>query len=158
MDDVDHPKGTAAQGPEDGNGGDGPENEFQVEVLAHVGAIVRFAHGHGQDGVGDHPDDHHVRAHGSIVVFLLLGLTDTFLRDLQAISEVAQGFVITRVDVELLRGHVQFDRVALTRHRGTKINVDDIVSFRAPGDIVGVAESVDLQGTNVRGEESEVLR
>lgn len=158
MDDVNHAKGSAAQGPEDGHGGDGPENEFQVEILAYVGAAVRFAHGHGQDGVGDHPDDHHVRADCSIVVFLLLGLADAFLGDLQPISKVAQGFVIARVDVELLRGHLQFDRVAFTRHRGTEINVDDVVAFRAPRDIVRVAEGVDLQGANVRGEESEVLR
>lgn len=102
MNDVDHAKGTAAQGPEDSHGGDGPENKFQIEILAHMGAVVRFAHGHGEDGVGDHPDNDHICAHGSIVVFLLLGFADAFLGDLQPISEVPQGFVIPRVDVELL--------------------------------------------------------
>lgn len=157
VDDVDHAEGTATQGPEDGHGGDGPEDEFQVEVFAHVGAVVRFAHGHGQDGVGHHPDDHHVRAHGSIVVLLLLGFADSFLGDLQAISKIAQRFVIARVDVELLRGHLQLNRVALTRHRGTKINVNDVVAFCAPGDIMSVAERIDLQGTDVRRKEGKVL-
>lgn len=158
MDDVDYAKGAATQGPEDGHGGDGPKNEFQVEVLAHVGTVVCFAHGHGQDGVGDHPDDYHVRPHGSIVVFLLLGFANSFLGHLQAIAEVTQGFVITRVDVELLRGHLQLDRIALTGHRGTEINMDNIIAFRAPGDIMSVAKGVDLQSADVRGKESEVLR
>lgn len=36
--------------------------------------------------------------------------------------------------------------------------MDDVVAFRAPGDIVSVAKGVDLQGADVRGEKSEILR
>lgn len=36
--------------------------------------------------------------------------------------------------------------------------MDDVVAFGAPGDVVGVAEGVDLQRADVRGEEGEVLR
>jgi len=36
--------------------------------------------------------------------------------------------------------------------------VDDVVALGAPGDVVGVAEGVDLQGADVGGEEGEVLR
>lgn len=35
--------------------------------------------------------------------------------------------------------------------------MNNIVAFRTPGDIVSVAKGVDLQGADVRGEESEVL-
>ena len=35
--------------------------------------------------------------------------------------------------------------------------MDDIVALGAPGDVVGVAEGVDLQGADVRGQEGEVL-
>lgn len=34
--------------------------------------------------------------------------------------------------------------------------MDDIVSFRSPGDIVRVAEGVDLQRADVGGEEQEI--
>ena len=36
--------------------------------------------------------------------------------------------------------------------------MDDIITLGAPGDVVGVAEGVDLQGADVGGQEGEVLR
>jgi len=38
-----------------------------------------------------------------------------------------------------------------------EIGVDDVVSFGSPGDVVRVAEGVDLQGADVGWEEDEVL-
>lgn len=35
--------------------------------------------------------------------------------------------------------------------------MDDVVTFRAPCDVVGVAEGVDLEGADVGGKEGEVL-
>lgn len=157
MDDVDDAEGAAAEGTEDGHGGDGPEDEFEVEVVGDVGAAVGFADGHGQHGVGDHPGHHHVRAHGFVVVFLLLGFADGVLGHLEPVAEVAERFVVARVDVELFRGHFEFDRVAFARDGGAEVDVDDVVAFGAPGDVVGVAEGVDLEGADVGREEGEVL-
>lgn len=158
LDDVDDPERGAAQRTEDGNRGDGPENEFQVEVVAHVRAVVHLADGHGQHRVGDHPRHHHVRAHGAVVVFLLLALADAVLGDFQPVAEVSEGLVVPTVDIELLGGHFEFDCVTLPGHSGAEIDVDDVVTLRTPGDIVGVAEGVDLEGADVRGEQGEVLR
>ena len=36
--------------------------------------------------------------------------------------------------------------------------MDDVVAFGSPGDVVGVAEGVDLEGADVGREEGEVLR
>ena len=39
VDDVDDAKGRATQGAEDGDGGDGPEDELEVEIVRDVGAV-----------------------------------------------------------------------------------------------------------------------
>ena len=36
--------------------------------------------------------------------------------------------------------------------------MDDVVTFSAPGDVVGIAEGVDLKGADVRREEGKILR
>lgn len=158
MYDIDEAKRRTAERPEDGDGGDAPEDEFEVEVIRHMGAAVGLGDGHGEDGVGHHPRDDHVRAHGAVVVLLLLGLGDAVAADLEAVAEVAQGFVVARVDVQLLARHLEFDGVALARDGGAEVDVDDVVALGAPSDVVGVAEGVDLQGADVRGQEGEVLR
>ena len=157
MDDVDDAKGAAAERPEDGHGGHGPEDELEVEVVRHVRAAVRFADGHGEDGVGDHPRDDHVRAHGAVIVLLLLGLADAVSVDLDPVPQVPERFVVPAVDIELFARHLQLDRVAFAADCGTEVNVDDVVAFGAPGHVVGVAEGVDLEGADVGGEEGEVL-
>ena len=119
--------------------------------------VVDFAHGHGEDSVGHHPRHDHVRTYGLVVVLLGLGLADTFDGDFEAVSQVAESFVVARVDVELLRGHFEFDRVALAADGSAEVRVDDVIAFGAPGNVVGVAEGVDLEGTDVGGEESEIL-
>ena len=119
VDDVDDAEGGAAEGAEDGDGGDGPEDEFQVEVVADVGAVVHLADGHGQDGVGDHPRHHHVRAHRSVVVFLLLRLAGAFFEHFEPVTQVAQRFVVAGVDVELFARHLELDCVSFSGHGGS---------------------------------------
>ena len=36
--------------------------------------------------------------------------------------------------------------------------MDDIVSFRTPGHVVGIAERIDLQSADVGGKERKILR
>lgn len=157
MDDVDDPERATAQGTEDGHRGDGPEDELEVEVVRDVRAAVRLADCHGEDGVGDHPRDDHVGAHGAVVVFLLLVLADAVRVDLEPVPQVAQRPVVPGVDVELLAWHLQLHGIALAGHRGPEVDVDDVVAFSTPCDVVGVAEGVDLQGADVRGEKSKIL-
>lgn len=157
MHDIDDAEGAAAEGAEDGHGGHGPQDELEVEVVGDVGAAVGLADGHGQDGVGHHPRHHHVRAHRAVVVLLLLRLRDAVLVDLEAIAEVAESFIVAAVDVELLARHFQFYRVAFARDGGAEVDVDDVVAFGAPGDVVRVAEGVDLQRADVGWQEGEVL-
>ena len=151
MHDVDDAKRTAAQTPEDRQRGNRPEDEFKVKILSDRGGAVGFTDGHAQDRVADHPAHDHVGAHGAVVVFLLLRLADAVFGDFESVAQVAQGFVVAGVDVELLRRHFQLDSVALAGNGGAEVDVDDIVAFGAPGDIVGVAEGVDLEGADVRG-------
>lgn len=139
------------------HGGHAPQDELEVEVTRDVRAAVGLGDGHGQHGVGDHPRDDHVRAHGAIVVLLLLELGDTRGGDLEAVAEIAEGFVVAGVDVQLLGGHVEFDELVAFGAGGAEVGVDDVVALGAPGDVVGVAEGVDLQGADVGGEEGEVL-
>lgn len=105
MNDINHTKSRTTQGAEYRYGGNRPEDEFEVEVVAHAGGVVGFAHRHSQDCVGNHPDYYHVGAHGAVVVFLLLSFADAFLGDFEPVTEVAQGFVIAGVDIELFRRH-----------------------------------------------------
>ena len=119
---------------------------------------IRFTYGHGQNGIGNHPRDHHVGADRLVVVLLGLALADTFHDDFEAISQVAKGFVVPGVDVELLRRHLKFDGVSLATDGSAKVRMDDVVTFRAPGDVVGVAECVHLESTDVGREEGEILR
>lgn len=156
--DVDDAERGAAERAEDGHGRDGPQNELEVKVVRDVGAAVGLANGHGEDGVGDHPRNDHVGAHGAVVVLLLLSLRDAVGFDLEAVPQVAQGFVVAAVDIELLRGHLELDGVALAGDGGAEVDMDDVVTFGAPGDVVRVAEGVDLQSADVRREEGKILR
>lgn len=158
MHDVDDAERTTPDRPEDGHAGDRPQDEFEVEVIRDVGAVVRFRDGHGEDGVGDHPRDDHVGAHGAVVVFLLRGVGGAGRCDLEAVAQVAEGLVVAGVDVELLGGHLEFDGVALAGDGGAEVDVDDVVALGAPGDVVGVAEGVDLERADVGGEQGKVLR
>ena len=158
MDDINDAKRRTAQGAENGDSGDRPEDELEVKVIADVGAIEGLGDGHGEDGVGHHPRDDHVGAHGAIVVLLLLGVGDSVAGGLEAVAEVAQRLVVARVDVQLLRGHFELDGAALAGDAGgAEVRVDDVVAFGAPGDVVRVAEGVDLQRADVGGQEGEVL-
>ena len=157
MHDVNDAKGATTQRPEDGHGSHGPQDEFQVEIIRHMGTAIGFTDGHGEHGVRDHPGHYHVRADGFIVIFLLLGLADALLADFEPIAEIAQGLVVAAVDVELFARHFQFDGVAFSGDGGAEVDVDDVVAFGAPGDVVGVAEGVHLEGADVGGEEGEVL-
>ena len=158
MHDVDDAEGAAAERAEEGQAGDAPEQELEVEVAGDGRAVVGLANGHGEHGVGDHPGDDHVSAHGAVVVLLLLGLADAGGGDLEPVAEVAQGLVVAGVDVELLGGHLERDSVAGLADRGAEVGVDDVVALGAPGDVVGVAEGVHLQGADVGGQQGEVLR
>ena len=157
MDDVDDAKSAAAQGAEDGHRSDGPEDELEVEIAADVRAVVGLADGHGEDRVGDHPRHDHVGSHRAVVVFLLLGFRYAGLGHFESIPEIAQGLVVAGVDVELLAGHFELDGVVLARDGGAEIDVDDVVAFGTPGDVVGVAEGVYLEGADVGREKGEVL-
>ena len=158
MDNVDHPKRTAAQRPEQRHSRHGPEDELEVEVVGDMGANVRLADRHSQDGIRHHPRHHHIGADAAVVVLLLLELRDAILLDLEPIAEVPERFVIARVDVELLGGHFELDGVGFGTDGGAEVGVDDVVALGAPGDVVGVAEGVDLERADVGGEEGKVLR
>ena len=134
-----------------------PQDELEIEVIGHMGTVVGLADGHSENGIGDHPGDDHVRAHAAVIVLLLLEFAHAILFNFEPVAEVTQRFVVAGIDVELLRGHFELDGVALGADGGAEVNVDDVVAFGTPGDVVGVAEGVDLQGADVGGEEGEVL-
>lgn len=106
VDDIDHTKSRTTQGAENRHGGNRPEDEFEIEVVAHVFGVVGFAHRHSQDSVGNHPDYDHVGPYGAVVVLLLLGFADAFLGDFESVTQVAQSFVVAGVDIELFRRHL----------------------------------------------------
>lgn len=161
MNNINDPKRRTPQRPKERHSSHAPQDKLQVEILAHVPTIIRLTDRHGQDGIGDHPRDDHVRAHRTIIVFLLLSLAGAVPDMLKPIAEIAQGFVVAGVDIELFRGHFELDGVvagAGASDGGAEVDINDIVAFGAPGDVVGVAEGVDLQGADVGGEKGEVLR
>ena len=157
MNDIDDAKSPAAQSTENGHRSHGPEDELEVEILADVRAVVGLADGHGENGVGDHPGDDHVGSHGSVVILLLLSFRDAALRHFESVAEIPQGFVVAGVDIELLARHFELDGVVLARDGRSEIDVDDVVAFGTPGDVVGVAEGVYLEGADVGWEKGEIL-
>ena len=151
MDEVEHAEGGRAEGAEQSHGGDSPQDELKIEVVANIGTAVSLADGHGKDRVGDHPHSHHVGADGAVIVLLHLSLAEIFLGHVETVTKIPQRFVISRVDVKLLRGHLELDDVALAGHGRPEIGVYDVVAFGAPRDVVCVAEGVNLQGADVAG-------
>ena len=113
MDDIEDAEGAGAEGAEHGHGGDGPEDELEVEVVGDVGGGVGLGDGHGEHGVGHHPRDDHVRAHRAVVVFLLLGLADARAGHFEAVAQVAQRLVVAGVDVQLLAWHFELHGITL---------------------------------------------
>ena len=107
-------------------------------------AGVSFTDRHGEDRIGDHPCDDHVCADGAVVVFLLLGVADPRLGDFEAVAQVPESFVVAGIDVELFARHFEFDGVALFAFCGAEVDVDDVVAFCAPCDVVSVAKGIDL--------------
>ena len=158
MDDINDSKRATAQRPEQRHARHRPEDELQIEILANMCAIIRLTDRHRENRIRHHPRNDHVRAHSAVVVFLLLGLANPRFGDFEAVPQVAEGFVVAGIDVELLARHLELDRVAFARDGGAEVDVDDVVAFGAPGDVVGVAEGVDLEGADVRREEGEILR
>lgn len=154
---IQHAKRPTATRPEKRDGSNAPQDELEVEITRDMRTAVRLGDRHGEHGVGDHPRDDHIRAHGAVIVFLLLELREGRGGDVEAVAEVAEGFVVAGVDVELFGGHVEFDELVAGGAGGAEVGVDDVVAFGAPGDVVGVAEGVDLEGADVGGEEGEVL-
>lgn len=157
MHDINNAESAAANGSEKRHGRYRPQDEFEVKVIRHMGAVIGFTDGHGQHGVGHHPRHNHVRADGFVVVFLLLGFADGILLDFEAIAEVPECFIVAGINVQLFGWHFEFDGVSLSGNGGAEVDVDDVVAFGAPGDVVGVAEGVDLEGADVGREEGEVL-
>ena len=127
-----------------------PKNKFEIEVTGDMRAVVGFADRHGEYSVRNHPHDHHVCTDGTIIVLLLSGFADTVLGNFKSIPEIAQGLVIAGVDVELLAGHFQFDCVAFAAHRCAEIDMNYVVAFGAPADVVRVTEGIYLQCADVR--------
>ena len=122
-----------------------------------MGAVVCLAHSHGEDRVSHHPGDDHISADSAVVVFLLLSFGEWLFLHLDTVAEVAEGFVVTTIDVKLLARHLQLDSVAFAGDCGAEIDVNYIVAFRAPSYVMGVAEGVHLQCADVGWEEGEVL-
>lgn len=85
-----------------------------------------------------------------------MGFRDGRLGHLEPVAQVAERFVVAAVDVELFRRHLELDRLAAVTYGGAEVRVYHVVAFGAPGDVVRVAEGVDLQGADVGGEEHEV--
>lgn len=94
MDPVDDEEAGGADSAEEGEAGDGPKDEGEVEVVRDLAVAVGFGDGHGEDGVADEPDDDHVGADGAVVVFLLLGLGGGRGGDFDAVAEIAERFVV----------------------------------------------------------------
>lgn len=99
VDEVDDTKRRAAYAAENGEASHTPEDELEVEVGADVGAAVSLGHGHGENRVRYHPDDHHVGSHCAVVVFLGLLSGDALLRDFDAVTQVPQSLVVAGVNV-----------------------------------------------------------
>ena len=158
MYDVNNPKRAAAQSPEQRHARHRPKDEFQVPILTNMRTVIRFADRHRQDRVRHHPRHNHVCTYGAVVIFLLLRLADPRLRDLEAVTEIAERFVVAGIDIQLLTWHFKFYSVAFAGDGSAEIDVDDVVALCAPGDVVGVAEGIDLESADVGGEKCKVLR
>ncbi len=102
MHNINDPKGAAPQAPENRQPRNSPQDELEIKVFANRSTAVGLADRHAKDRVADHPAHDHVGAHGAVVVFLLLGLADAVFRNFEPVAEVAQGFIVAGVDVELL--------------------------------------------------------
>ena len=146
---IDDAERTTAHCSEERDAGHTPENEFEIEVTGDVCAVVCFANCHGEYGIRNHPHDDHVCTDGTIIVLLLSGLADAVLGDFKSVTEIAQSLVVAGVDVQLLARHLQFDRVAFATDRCAEIDMNDVVTFGSPADVVCVAEGIYLQCADV---------
>ena len=151
MHNVDNAEGTTAHCSKQRQASHAPQDEFEVKVVRDVRAVIGFTDCHGEYSIRNHPYHNHVCTDSAIVVLLLSGFADAVLGDLESVPEIAQGFVVAGVDVQLLAGHFQLDGVAFAAHSRAEIDVDDIVTFGTPADIVRVAEGIHLQCADVRG-------
>lgn len=115
-----------------------------------MGAGVCFADSHGEDGIRDEPDNDHVGSDSSVVVFVCLLFRGGRGGDFNSISQIAKRLVVAGIDVELLRWHFELNNITSTlSFGGAKISGHDVISFGSPGNIVRIAESVDLECTNI---------
>jgi len=158
LDTIDDTERTASNRPKEREGCHAPQDELQVEVVSHRGGAIRLTNGHGKDGVRNHPGQDHVRADILVVIFLLLTLGYLRGGDFNAVAEVAERFIIARIDIELLGRHLELDGGIFAVTPGSsQVRVDHVVTFSTPGYIVRIAECVDLKGADVGREKEEVL-
>ena len=86
---VDDTERTTTQGSKQRYASHTPQNEFEIEVISDVRAVVGFADCHGEYGIRDHPHDDHICTNGTIVVLLLSGFADAVLGDFESVPKIA---------------------------------------------------------------------
>lgn len=151
---------------EDGQSGHTPQHNRHIDRGALVLRRIRVAveglqprgaqHHRRQGEVAEHPGQDDRTAETLVVVGLpiLFGDGGYLLRGLG--RELGQlGFVL-RVEIAVVLGDVDVDLAAGLQVGGRQF-LGLVVALGAPGDVVGVAEGVDVQDVDVGGREEDVL-
>ncbi|KAH0358001.1 chitin synthase, class II, partial [Aureobasidium melanogenum] len=142
---IDEQESRRANGTEQGQNSNSPKNELEIDVVGNTCLAICSTDGHGKDGVGRHPDCHHVGSDSTIVILLLLRRAWWWFNDLNAVTKVAKSSVVTTINIKLFAWHLEFNSATLRGFCSSQIRTDSIVTLCAPRDIMRVAESEDLK-------------
>jgi hypothetical protein len=107
--------------------------------------------------VAEHPGEDDSRAETLVIILVLLLRGDVALRSLPFRLESAEFRLVLGVEVGVVGGDCDVDLAAgFDVCRGEFLGL--VVALCAPGDVVGVAEGVDVEDVDVSGGEEEVLQ
>lgn len=114
-------------------------------------------HDSSESQVAEHPSEDNGRAETLVIILVLLLLRDDALGSLPLGGKSAEFGLVLRVEIGVVGGNVDVDFAARFERRGGQF-LGLVVALGAPGDVVGVAEGVDVEDVDVGGRQEEVLQ
>ena len=109
-----------------------------------------------QREIAKHPDQHDRGPEALVIILLLLRLRYVLHLLGRFLGEDTHFGVVLGVEVAVVLGDGDVDLASRFEVGGGEFG-GFVVAFRAPGDVVGVAEGVDVEDVDVGGGEEEVL-
>lgn len=128
----------------------------RLRILTKLLNTPYIQHDRRKRQIAENPREHHRAAEAFVVIFVLRLVVDDLFGGNPFGGESADFRLVLGIEIRVVGGNGDVDFAAGFQIRGWQF-LRRVVAFGAPGDVVGVAEGVDVEDVDVGGGEEEVL-